>query len=141
MCCGSALQQLRETAGYGVASISRLLKIICLFCRISSLLKVSFAKEACNFKEPTNRSHPMWIVVANCCNDLLQHTAATHYCNTLLQHSTATHCCTTLLQHTAATHCCNKLLHTTKTPAPPWQRGDQNRAKSARLERLVVCAN
>ena len=42
---------------YGVATISRLLKIIGLFCRISSLLQGSFAKETCNLKEPTNRSH------------------------------------------------------------------------------------
>jgi len=44
--------------GYGVATISRLLKIIGLFGRISSLLYGSFAKETHNFKEPTNRSHP-----------------------------------------------------------------------------------
>ena len=43
---------------YGVATISRLIKIIGLFCRISSLLQGSFAKETYNFKEPTNRSHP-----------------------------------------------------------------------------------
>ena len=43
---------------YGVATISRLLKIIGLFCRISSLWYVSFAKETYNFKELTNRSHP-----------------------------------------------------------------------------------
>jgi len=42
---------------YGVAMISRLLKIIGLFRRISSLLQGSFAKETYNFKEPTNRSH------------------------------------------------------------------------------------
>ena len=39
--------------------ISRLLKIIGLFCRISSLLQGSFAKETYNFTEPTNRSHPI----------------------------------------------------------------------------------
>jgi len=44
---------------FGVATISRLLKIIGLLCRISSLLKGSFAKETYNFKEPTNRSHPI----------------------------------------------------------------------------------
>ena len=44
---------------YGVATISRLLKIIRLFCRIPSLLQGSFAKETYNFKEPTNRSHPI----------------------------------------------------------------------------------
>jgi len=44
---------------YGVATISRLLKMIGLFCRISSLLWGSFAKETYHFKEPTNRSHPI----------------------------------------------------------------------------------
>ena len=44
---------------YGVATISRLLKFIGLFCRTSSLLKGSFAKETYNFKEPTTRSHPL----------------------------------------------------------------------------------
>jgi len=39
--------------------ISRLLKITGLFCRISSLLQGSFAKETYHFKEPTNRSHPI----------------------------------------------------------------------------------
>ena len=43
---------------YGVATISRLLKIIDLFCRISSLLWGSFAKETYNFKAPTSHSHP-----------------------------------------------------------------------------------
>jgi len=44
---------------YGVATISRLPVIIGLFCRIQSLLYGSFAREAYNFKEPTNRSHPI----------------------------------------------------------------------------------
>ena len=44
---------------HGVATISRLLKIIGLFCRTLSLLWGSFAKETYNFKEPTNRSHPI----------------------------------------------------------------------------------
>ena len=42
---------------YGVAMLNRLLNIIGLFCRISSLSCGSFAKETYNFKEPTNRSH------------------------------------------------------------------------------------
>jgi len=46
---------------YGVAAISRLLKITGLFCTISSLLQGSFAKETYNFKEPTNCSHPISI--------------------------------------------------------------------------------
>jgi len=44
---------------YGVATITRLLKIIGLFCRIQSPLQSSFAKETYNCKEPTNRSHPI----------------------------------------------------------------------------------
>ena len=44
---------------YGVATISRLLKIKRLFCRISALLWGSFAKETYKLKEPTNRSHPV----------------------------------------------------------------------------------
>ena len=44
---------------YGVATMSRLHKMIGLFCRISSLLQGSFAKETCNFKEPTSGSHPI----------------------------------------------------------------------------------
>jgi len=37
---------------YGVATIGKLLKIIGLFCRISSLLQGSFTKETYPFKEP-----------------------------------------------------------------------------------------
>jgi len=48
----------RPSTGYGVASISRLLKIIGVFCNRSILLQGSFAKETYNFKEPTHRSHP-----------------------------------------------------------------------------------
>ena len=44
---------------YGVATISSLLTIIGLLCRIWSLLQGSFAKETYHFKEPTNRSHPI----------------------------------------------------------------------------------
>jgi len=40
--------------------MSRLLKIVVLFCRISSLLWGAFAKETCHFKETTNRSHPIF---------------------------------------------------------------------------------
>ena len=48
-------------------SISRLLKMIGLFCRIQSLLqgsfaKETFAKETYNLKEPTNRSHAIPIL-------------------------------------------------------------------------------
>jgi len=46
-----------------MATISRLLKITGLFCRISPLLQGSFAEETYNFKEPTNRSHPTRVSV------------------------------------------------------------------------------
>ena len=49
---------------YGVATISRLLKMIGLLCRISFLLQGSFAKETYNIKEPTNRSHLIHIMRA-----------------------------------------------------------------------------
>jgi len=42
---------------YGVATGNRLLKMIGLFCRIKSYYRALLAKETCDFKEPTNRSH------------------------------------------------------------------------------------
>ena len=45
-----------------MATISRLLKIIDLFCRISSVLEGSFAKETYDFMEPTNCSHPVHVI-------------------------------------------------------------------------------
>jgi len=42
---------------HDICHVSRLLKIIGLFHRISSLLQGSFAKETCNFKEPTFENH------------------------------------------------------------------------------------
>jgi len=44
---------------YGVASSSRLLKIIGLFCKRVLYKRRYSAKETCNFKEPTHRSHPI----------------------------------------------------------------------------------
>ena len=44
---------------YGVATVSRIDSIIGLFCRTASLLSVSFAKETCNFIDPTQCSHPI----------------------------------------------------------------------------------
>jgi len=44
---------------YGVATVSRIDKITGLFCRISSILYVSFAKETYNLIDPTNQSHPI----------------------------------------------------------------------------------
>ena len=44
---------------YGVAKISRLLKIIGLFCKRALFKRLYSAKEIYDFKEPTNRSHPV----------------------------------------------------------------------------------
>jgi len=44
---------------YWMATISRLLKIIVLFCTRALYKRRYSAKETCNFKEPTNRYHPI----------------------------------------------------------------------------------
>jgi len=44
---------------YVVATISTLLKIIGLFCKRALQNRLYSAKETYNFKEPTNRSHPI----------------------------------------------------------------------------------
>ena len=58
VCC-SVLQCFQVCSSYGVAEISRLLKIKCLFGEYRSLLYGSFAKETYNLKEPTSSSHPI----------------------------------------------------------------------------------
>jgi len=42
-----------------VATISRLLKMIGLFCKRALWKRLYSVKETCNFKEPSNRSHPI----------------------------------------------------------------------------------
>ena len=54
--------ELQACRDYGVATIRRLLQNTGLICTITSLLQGSFAKETCDFKEPTNRSHPMFLL-------------------------------------------------------------------------------
>ena len=44
---------------YGVATISRMLKNIGLFCKRALQKRPVFCKETCIFKHPTNRSHPI----------------------------------------------------------------------------------
>jgi len=44
---------------YGMATISRLLKITGLFCKRALLKRLYSAKEPYDFKKPTNRSHPI----------------------------------------------------------------------------------
>jgi len=53
---------LSDTSRYGMATISRLLKIVGLFCKRAYNFKEPTnhshsAKETYNFKEPTNHSH------------------------------------------------------------------------------------
>ena len=45
---------------YGVATISRLLQIIGLFRKRALYKRRYSAKETYHFKEPTNRSHPIY---------------------------------------------------------------------------------
>ena len=56
--CKTALPAVR----YGVATVSRIDEITGLFCRISSLLWVSFAKETYDFIDPTNRMNLQHVV-------------------------------------------------------------------------------
>jgi len=44
---------------YGVATISRMLKNIGLFCKRALQKRPVFFKETCIFKHPTHRSHPI----------------------------------------------------------------------------------
>ena len=50
---------LRTCMSYGVATMSRLLKIMGLFCKRALQNRRYSAKETYNFKEPTNRSLPI----------------------------------------------------------------------------------
>jgi len=50
---------MRNVDGHGVAPTSRPIKIIGLFCRKPSFLKVSFAKDTYKLKEPNNCSQPI----------------------------------------------------------------------------------
>jgi len=54
-----SLSLLRQCCGSLPASSAFSKQKTGLFCRISSLLLGSFSKETCNFKEPTDRSHPI----------------------------------------------------------------------------------
>ena len=63
----------------GVVTISRLLKIISLFCRIWSLLQGSFAKETYNLKEPTNRSNPKGAFSLATASHIQAHHVAAHH--------------------------------------------------------------
>jgi len=48
-----------DAGRYGVAPISKLPKIIRLFCKRALQKRLFSAKDTHNFKEPSNRSHPI----------------------------------------------------------------------------------
>jgi len=54
-----ALLMPRSNACHRVPTISRLLKTIGLFCKRALQKRLYSARETYNFKEPTNRSHPI----------------------------------------------------------------------------------
>ena len=58
--CILTTPKLYTVKPYGVATISRLLQIIRLFCRISSLLQGSCANETYSFKEGLYRRRCTW---------------------------------------------------------------------------------
>jgi len=69
---------------YGVARVSRIDQITGLFCRISSLLLDSFAKETYNFIDPTDGSHPIltlaYIYVCFCVRPSHSNCACVYVC-------------------------------------------------------------
>jgi len=50
---------LHVSLDYGVASVSRIDKILGLFCKRALQTRLYSAKETCIFSDPTNRSHPI----------------------------------------------------------------------------------
>jgi len=59
VCFVCAPTQMAKNRWYGVAEISRLLKIIGLFYKRALQKRLYSAKETYDFKEPTNCSHPI----------------------------------------------------------------------------------
>ena len=81
--CYDTLLCVCHVVCYGVATISRLLKIIVLSCRIQSLLQGSFAKETYNLKEPTSHSHPIFHIAVYMYNHILQYICAPCICTVI----------------------------------------------------------
>jgi len=71
-----------RTYVYGLATISRMLKNIRLFCKRALQKRPVFCKETCIFKHPTNRSHP--IVTERCCTQMRYDSTYTHNTYTVL---------------------------------------------------------
>jgi len=59
ICAIGSWSDTPPTLLYGVATLSRLLQIIGRFCKRALQKRPIFSRETCNFKEATNRSHPI----------------------------------------------------------------------------------
>ena len=79
-CCGASRSSGIASPQDGVSTISRLLTIIGLYCRIQSLLQGSFAKETFNLKEPTNHSHPIACSSGLCVRQQALYFRIANYC-------------------------------------------------------------
>ena len=64
-----------------MATCSRLLKVIGLFCKTALWKRRYSAEETYNSKEPTNRSHPISWYLRMCGHLLLSHPCYTHVCD------------------------------------------------------------
>jgi len=69
-----------ERIAYGAATVSRLFQIIPLLCKRALQKRWYSAEKTYNFKEPTNRSHPIWakdayliLIHGSCCITLYTH--------------------------------------------------------------------
>ena len=58
----------RRCNGYGVATASRIDKIVGLFCKRDLYKRLYSAKETCNVIDPTNRSQPVVYVETHSAN-------------------------------------------------------------------------
>ena len=118
---------------YGVATVSRIDKITGLFCRISSLLWVSFAKETYKFIEPTNCSHPIRIQVPTIESKLMNGIKILLLCthaHTHLHTHTHTHTCACTHTHVHTHPCtCNFCARVDVKNAGDDEASTQNRSK------------
>jgi len=78
MCYHVIYVQYHVSFMYGVATISRLLKIIGLLCKRALQKRLYSAKETYNFKEPTNRSHPICVIKACLCSNIIYESYMCH---------------------------------------------------------------
>jgi len=106
---------------YGVATVCRIDKVTGLFCRISSLLQGSFAKETYDLIDPTNQSHPIrhithtshirmkWVMSHTCIQTHHTHiTHTSHIHHTYIRNETrvtdTSHTHHTYITHTSPIH-------------------------------------